>query len=91
MGGFRDIKRESCRLGIKSKSAGPWDEGKPERAHGVGKCGHYDVELTADGYCRDENCRRERFIKALHDGEAMKLPNGTIIWTPGVKIRIDKK
>jgi len=82
---FRDIKRSSYKLGFKNKSAGPWGEGKPEKEDGVGKCGHYDVELTADGYCRDEDCRRDRLIKALHSGEAMRLPNGTILWTPGIK------
>ena len=46
------LKRESRRMGFKNKSAGPWDEGKPERKHGVGKCGHYDTELDAHGYCR---------------------------------------
>jgi len=81
------LKRETKRMGFKQKSAGPWDEGKPEREHGIGKCGHWDSELDAHGYCRDEDCRRERLIKALHNGEAMKAPTGVIIWTPGQKIR----
>lgn len=81
------LKKESNRMGFKQKSAGPWDEGKPEAPFGTGKCGHWDSELDRFGYCRDEDCKRDRFIKALHDGEAMKLPNGTLLWTPGNKLR----
>lgn len=88
---FGDIKKGSRKLGFKNKSAGPWGEGKPEREDGVGKCGHYDVELTKDGYCRDEECRRNRLIRALHDGEAMRLEDGTILWTPGTKCRDTSK
>lgn len=88
---FHDIKRGSKKLGFKSKSAGPWGEGKPERDDGVGKCGHYDVELDKNGYCRDEDCRRDRLIEALHSGEAMRLPNGTILWTIGMKCRTNLK
>jgi hypothetical protein len=83
------LKRESRRMGHKTKSAGPWDEGAIDSKYkdGVGKCGHYDVELDRFGYCRDEECRRERLVKALHSGEAMRLPNGTLLWTPGHRIR----
>ena len=84
---FWDIKKASRKLGIKSKSAGPWGEGKPEADDGVGKCGHYDVELTKEGFCRDDDCKYERLVQAFKDGEAMKLPNGNIVWTPGHKIR----
>jgi len=90
MAGFHDIKKVSGRMGIKKKSAGPWGEGKAEEGYRDGMCpacGHYDTEMDRFGYCRDEDCKRERFIKALHTGEAMKLPNGTIIWTPGTVIR----
>ena len=45
----------------------------------VCKCGHYDTP-TAMGYCQDEDCRRERLIKALHEGKAQKLKDGTIVW-----------
>ena len=80
------IKKETRRLGVKAKSAGPWGEGKPEANDGVCiSCKTYDVELTEGGYCRDDDCKRDRLIKALYAGEAMKLPNGTILWTPGVK------
>ena len=84
---WKNIKRETQRVGFKQKSAGPWGEGKPEGEDGTGKCGHYDVELDKFGYCRDEDCKRDRLIQALHDGEAFKSPTGTIIWTPGTKIR----
>lgn len=89
MSGFQDIKRASRRMGIKSTSAGPWGKGKFEKGYtdGVGLCGHYDVELDRFNNCRDEDCRRDRLIKALHTGEAMKLPNGTLLWTPGTIIR----
>ncbi len=85
------LKYESRRLGYKSRSAGPWDEGSVDAKYkgGVGLCSHYDVELDAFGNCRDEDCRRERLTKALHSGEAVRAPNGTIIWTPGHKIRKD--
>ena len=81
------IGKSTRGMGFKAKSAGPWGEGKPERPDGVGKCGHYDVELADDGNCRDQDCKRDRLIAALHSGEAMKTPDGTIIWTPGHKIR----
>lgn len=88
-GSFRDIKRASRVLGIKNKSAGPWGIGKPEAIDGVGHCGHYDVELDKFGYCRDEECKKERLSNALHSGEAIKTPDGSIIWTHGSKIRKD--
>ena len=85
------LKRASSRLLIKTKSAGPWDEiSEKERGRyhdGVGLCGHYDVELDHLGYCRDEECKRERVIEALHTGEAMMTKDGMLVWTPGVKIR----
>ena len=85
------LRRESRRLGYKTKSAGPWGEGSTDSKYkdGVCKCGHYDVEMDSFGNCRDEDCRRERLTKALHSGEAVRAPNGTIIWTPGHKIRKD--
>lgn len=81
------IKKNTKKMGFKSSSAGPWDEGKPEVKGGVGKCGHYDEELDPTGNCRDPDCRRDRLIEALHNGEAMKTADGMIIWTPGIKIR----
>ncbi|KKL04516.1 hypothetical protein LCGC14_2615260 [marine sediment metagenome] len=87
---FRDIKRASGRLGFSRSSVGPWNEGKPEAEDGVcPKCKQYDVELDMNGYCRDENCRRERLVKALQEGEAMKTSEGVIVWTPGLKLRGD--
>lgn len=85
--GLMGIKLSTKRLGFKGKSAGPWGEGKPERDGGVGLCGHYDEELDNMGYCRDEDCKRDRLIEALYKGEAMKTSDGTIIWTPGQKLR----
>lgn len=43
------------------------------------KCGHYD---TPDrfGFCRDEDCRKDRLVKALLEGKAQRLKDGTIIW-----------
>ena len=81
------LKREARRMGFKNKSAGPWDEGKAEKEHGVGKCGHWDSQLDDMGYCRDEDCRRERLIKALHNGEAMMTSTGVLLWTPGQKLK----
>jgi hypothetical protein len=85
------LKKMTSRMLIKTKSAGPWDEiTEKERGKyhdGVGLCGHYDVELDALGYCRDEECRRDRLHKALLTGEAMMTKEGIIVWTPGLKIR----
>jgi hypothetical protein len=44
-----------------------------------GKCGHWG-EVDRFGYCTDEDCRRDRLIKALHAGSAKKLPNGVLVW-----------
>jgi hypothetical protein len=85
--GLMGIKLSTRKLGFKGKSAGPWGEGRQEKEDGVGICGHYDVELDEHGYCRDEECRYNRLIDALKKGEAMKTPDGTIVWTPGQKIR----
>ena len=87
---MKDLKQFSRRIGFKSSSAGPWNDvnSKPEENNNdVGKCGHYDIELSSDGYCRDENCRRARLKRALETGEAIRIPNGNIIWYPGTKIR----
>lgn len=85
------LKKAASRLLIKSKSAGPWDEiSEKERGKyhdGVGLCGHYDVELDENGYCRDEDCKFQRLLKALQSGEAMKTEDGLLIWTPGIKIK----
>ena len=82
------LKKSSRKLGFKSKSTGPWGDGDvKDSADGVGLCGHYDVELDSHGYCRDENCKHERLVKALYNGEAMMTKNGTLVWTPGSKIR----
>ncbi len=85
---FTDVKRNSKSLGFNRSSTGPWGEGKPEAEGGVcPACKQYDVELDKFGYCRDEDCKRERLIEALHSGEAMKLGSGDIVWTPGQKLR----
>jgi len=92
-----DIQHIKKKMNIKPHSCGPWVDGIKRNLlneHGgaghICRCGHYDFEESFGGYCRDEECRRERFIKALYDGEAMMMPNGDIIWTPGIKIRQDK-
>jgi hypothetical protein len=88
---LQGIRKECFKMQIKTKSSGPWDEisdmYKGKYRDGVGLCGHYDTELDDFGYCRDEDCKRDRLIKALYDGEAMKTKDGDIIWTPGFKIR----
>lgn len=92
MSSFRDIKRASRVLGIKSSSSGPWGEGRPDRKYKDGvcpACGNYDVELDKFNYCRDEECKRKRLVNALHIGEAIRTPDGTIIWTHGTIIRKD--
>ena len=94
---MEDLYKIKRRLGIKDHATGPWMDGvkrhKLNEDGGVGflcKCNHYDLESDFGGYCRDENCRRERFIQALHKGEAMMLPNGTIVWVDGVRIKKEK-
>ena len=74
---MKDIKHVTHALEFRNVSAGPWSHG--EGADGVGKCGHYDVELDRHGYCRDEECRKKRLADALASGKAVKHGN-TIIW-----------
>jgi hypothetical protein len=89
------LYKTTRRMGIKTKSAGPWDEiSKKEMGRftdGVGGegCGHYDTELDPFGYCRDEDCRYNRIVAAIKSGEAMMNKEGVLIWTPGIKIRED--
>ncbi len=87
-------KKASYKLYFKSSSTGPWRDGNPKHESnsdgGVGAimaCGHYDLHDDGMGYCRDEECRRNRLIEAFKKGEAMKLPNGNIVWTPGFVIK----
>ncbi|MFA5024118.1 MAG: hypothetical protein WC523_04140 [Patescibacteria group bacterium] len=94
---MEDMWKTKNKMSIKPHSSGPWVDGVSKRVLnndgtiGVNcLCGHWDYEDDKFGYCNDEECRRERFIKALYDGEAMMMPNGDIIWTPGIKIRQDK-
>ena len=91
---MEDMRKFQKRMAIKDHATGPWSDGNKRSAmneHGgvgfVCACGHYDMEMDKWGNCRDEDCRRFRFMVALHKGEAMMLKNGDIIWTPGVKIR----
>ena len=45
-----------------------------------GKCGHYG-ELDKNSYCMDDDCRRDRLVKALIDGKARMLSDGyTLVW-----------
>jgi hypothetical protein len=85
------LKKMTSKMLVKSTSAGPWynlsDEQKGKFRDGVGLCNHYDTELDSLGFCRDEECRRNRVMKALHSGEAMMTPDGVLVWCPGVKIR----
>ena len=94
------LKKFSKRLEIKDKTSGPFGGGTDGYPRGVmnetggvgaiGFCGHYGEELDKLGNCRDSDCRYQRLIKAFYNGEAMKLKNGNIVWTPGFKIRRDK-
>ena len=91
---MQDMSKTKKKLGIKEYSTGPWQEGVSKHtlnADGtvgvICKCSHWDLESDRMGYCRDENCRYERLVKAFYNGEAVKLKNGTILWCPGVKIR----
>lgn len=47
---------------------------------GVCKCGHWDAEPDANGYCRDRDCRADRLVKALQAGKAFRLKDGTLVW-----------
>lgn len=71
--------------GIK-KGSGPWNEYMDESLGGeCPNCGLYEQELAKDGFCRRAECNHDRIVKALINGEARMLPNGTFIWTKGVK------
>ena len=91
---MQDLWKAQNKLNIKDHSAGPWMDGVRSSALNkdgtvgyVGKCGHWDWETDRFGFCRDEECRRERFIQALYKGEAMMLKDGSIVWCNGVVIR----
>ena len=88
-----DMYKTKNKLGIKDHSAGPWMDGVSKHAMNadgtvgyVAKCGHWDWETDNFGFCRDEDCKRERFIEALYKGEAMMTKEGVIVWCPGICI-----
>jgi len=94
---MQDTDKIAKKLGIKDYSVGPWAEGVRKYVlnenGGVGftcLCNHYDFEMDKFGFCRDEDCRYNRLIKAFYDGEAVMLKDGTIVWAPGTVIRKDK-
>lgn len=70
-----DLKRSSRRMGHLQSRA--WETVGVEPA---GKCGHWDTSYDKHGYCRDQECRRARLIKALHTGQAFRLKDGTLMW-----------
>jgi hypothetical protein len=75
------LKKHTRKMGVKGQ--GDLYGGSVNHAKwrdGVGRCGHYDTELDSGGFCRDQDCRRDRLIQALKDGRARKLEDGTIIW-----------
>ena len=77
------------KMGFKSSSTGPWAEKVYHDDGGIcANCGQYDIYLEGE-FCRDDDCKRDRLIKALHTGEAMMMKDGTLLWTPGTKIRAD--
>jgi hypothetical protein len=69
-----DLKRELYRFAVRGV------QGQGNEGGSVGLCGHWDNELDHAGYCRDDDCKRDRLIQALKDGKAHKLPNGLIVW-----------
>lgn len=84
------VKKFTRKMGF-GNSQGQLFGGSVDRAKyrdGIGLCGHYDTELDAGGFCRDDDCRHERLVKALKEGRAMKVGD-TIVWNtamePGVK------
>ena len=90
---MQDVWHIKNKLGIKNHSSGPWQDGVRKQSINrdgtVGVdclCGHWDLETDKFGYCRSEDCRYERLVKAFYNGEAMKLKDGSILWTPGVKL-----
>lgn len=88
---MKDLDKSSRRMGFKQSSAGPWENSLSKdltAIDGVCKaCGEYDVQLTKDGFCRDDECKTERLAEAFKRDEAVRLPNGTIVWmTDGTKI-----
>lgn len=55
----------------------------PDGAEGegeTGRCGHWDAEYDARGYCRDATCKAARLTQALQSGDAWRMPDGTIMW-----------
>ena len=41
------------------------------RAGNCKLCGEYESELTKDGYCRDEKCKRGRLLLKWAEGKAV--------------------
>jgi hypothetical protein len=77
---MKDLRKYSYRMGLKGAS-GIYK--RPDGLEGegeVGKCGHWDAEYDWLGYCRDEQCRKNRIAAALRSGKAARLSDGTIVW-----------
>jgi len=88
---MKDLRRASRKIGFKQQSAGPWELSQSkELKHKDGvcpACNEYDTELNKFGFCREIDCKRDRVVSALKRGEAMMLPNGTLLWMQdGTKI-----
>lgn len=75
-------RRETRRMGLRGQGdlySSPG--GKVGVGEDVGKCGHWDAEYDAHGYCRDLDCKRERLLKALQCGDAFMTKDGILVWT----------
>lgn len=84
---MQGLKRESRRMGFRPHSVWSMANSQTDESK-CRECGQY-TEVDCFGFCLDDDCRRIRFIRALHNGEATRLTDGTILWTPGKKIRIE--
>jgi len=81
-------RKSARRMGFKSSSTGPWNDVNDNYGDCSGvcpACGLWHTELGSDGYCREDQCKHDRLIAALKNGEARMTPTGVLIWTPGDK------
>lgn len=94
----RDLKAHSRRQGTLKAC---WPDSTDEVSDKCPACDYFEP-LDAFGFCRTDECRRNRLVKALEKGEAMMVlspdpenpgrKQSVLVWTPGQNIRaIDEK
>jgi len=94
----KDLKANSRRQGSLKAC---WPDARDDVSDKCPECGYYGP-LDAFGFCRTDECRRNRLVAALNKGEAMMVlspdpenpgrKQSVLVWTPGRNIRaVDEK